>query len=44
MNTISVCDANSHVKNLKGSTSQTVSGWAFDAIEKGPWTYADEEG
>ena len=40
----SVCDVNSHVNNLKGSTSQTVSGWKFDKVEEGPWTYADVEG
>ena len=41
---ITVCDANYHVNNLKGSTSQTVSGWTFDAVEKGPWSYTDLEG
>ena len=40
----SVCDVNSHVNNLRGSTSQTVSGWKFDKVEEGPWTYADVEG
>ena len=30
------CD-NSHVNNLKGSESQTVSGWIFDSLTDGPW-------
>ena len=28
---------NSHVNNLKGSKSTTVSGWTFTAVKKGPW-------
>ena len=30
------CD-NSRVNNLKGSESQTVSGWIFDSLTNGPW-------
>ena len=32
-----ICDANSHVNNLKGSKSQSVSGWTFDPLINGPW-------
>ena len=28
---------NSQVNNLKGSTSETVSGWTFNGVKAGPW-------
>ena len=37
-----VCDANSHVNNLKGSKSEYVSGWTFNSITRGPWNKDSE--
>ena len=34
---LTVCDLNSHVNNLKGSQSETVSGWTFSGVTSGPW-------
>ena len=31
---------NPNVNNLKGSTSQTVTGWTLDGLTNGPWNTA----
>ena len=41
MISITDCDENSHVNNLKGSKSKTVDGWTFHDIEVGPWNGGD---
>ena len=41
---ITVCNDNfnvNNVRNLKGSTSETVTGWNFSGVKNGPWDQKD---